>query len=149
MEEKRMEEWMKDRIVHGERKCDQPRMDWEWMRFPGSSMKSEMTEQERHREFEAEFETDGDLRKSIPQLVCDFNVEVLKLSPRKVPEERIILTAQKRMVAMMAQVAMNNEKVSDRMLGLTRRIEILSWIIAILTFVILVVTFIPKMFRAS
>ena len=33
MEEKPIEEWKKGRTEHGERKCDQPRTDWEWMRF--------------------------------------------------------------------------------------------------------------------
>ena len=126
MEEKGMKESMKDRSEHGERKCDQPWTNWEWMRFPGSPLKSEMNKEKRSMEFEAEFETDGDLIKSIPQLVCDFNFEILKLGIGA-KEERILLIALKRMVAMMGQVAIKNDRVSDQMIALTKRIKWLTW----------------------
>jgi hypothetical protein len=139
MEEKGMKESMKDRRLHGERKCDQPWTNWEWMRFPGSPMKSEMNKEKRGMEFEAEFETDGDLTKSIPQLVCDFNFEILKLGIGA-KEERILLTALKRMVAMMAQVAMKSDKVSDQMIQLTNRItDLTRWLLR-LTVVIAILT---------
>jgi hypothetical protein len=79
-----------------------------------------MKEEDRLQELKAEFETDEDLNKPIPQLVCEFNLQIPKLSTGAT-EERIILIAQKRMVAMMAQVAMKNDEVSDNIFTLTRR----------------------------
>jgi len=114
------------RRKHGEKQYDEPWFEWERMRFPKIGEKIDPHRSEGEMELEAEARTDGDLLKSIPQLVCDFNVEVLKLGIGA-KEERILLTAQSRMVAMMAQVAMKNDKVSDQMIALTRRIKWLTW----------------------
>jgi hypothetical protein len=58
-------------------------------------------------------------------LVCEFNLEIPKLGSGKY-EERILLTAQKRMVAMMAQVAMKQEEVSIRTMNLTEELTKLT-----------------------
>lgn len=76
----------------------------------------------------AELETDRDMDKPPEQLVCDVHEETLD-SGRQTLEN--IAHAQKRMTSMLARVALGNQKVSDRMLGLT-------WAIGIMTFIMLI-----------
>lgn len=105
------------RKKHSEKQCAEPWFEWERIRFP-------QIPEGWEKEIKAEAETDGDLMKSIPQLVCDFNFEVQKFPPS---EELKFFIALKRMMAMMAQMAMKNDKVSGEMLHLTRRINWLTW----------------------
>jgi hypothetical protein len=93
-----------DREKHPERECGEPWVNWTWVRFPGTPR----NRKEFDIELEAEKETDRDLTKSIPQLVCDFNFEAQKAehTPLFTTELKGVLRAQARMVAMMAQVAM-------------------------------------------
>lgn len=141
-EEQKWNERLKSRDRHPEIRCGQPWIDWTWKRFPSTPMIEEKSEGERKMEHKAEFETDGDLKKSIPQLVCDYNFsKQLALEKNVSTETQLLLSAQSRMVAMMAQVAMKNEKVSDQMLKLQRKITILTLLIAIFTFVTIVTPF--------
>lgn len=71
----------------------------------------------------AEIETDRDLDKSIEQLVCDVHEETHRDDR---DDLKNIAAAQKRMVSLMARVAMSNDKVSNRMLWLTIVIAILT-----------------------
>lgn len=133
-EERKWHERLKDRIKHPETRCDQPWFDWTWKRLPGTPMIGEKPKDEIEMELRSEFETDGDLNKSIPQLVCDFNFEVLKALKipdkkernEKIDMELLSLSAQKRMVAMMAQVAIKHEEVSIRTMNLTEELTDLT-----------------------
>ena len=84
-------------------------------------------------EKKAKIEAEADLKKSIQQLVIDFNIVAEDLRGKRhliwQPEEIIltILDAQKRIVAMMAQVAMKHEKVSVQTMNLTERIIKLTY----------------------
>lgn len=78
----------------------------------------------------AEIETARDLVKPIEQLVSDAHEEALDIA-RSGDEN--IAGAQKRMVSLMARVALSNDEVAKRMVWLT-------WVIVALTAVILVFT---------
>jgi len=130
----------RDRNKHPERQYDEPWIEWTRIRFP-SETTSEL-------ELKAEFETDADLLKPIPQLVCEFHVKAKEAKWHGSSDAPILLEAQSRMVAMMAQVAMKNDKVSDRMVELTDRIaDSERWlvrvtvIIGILTLATIVIAF--------
>lgn len=88
------------------------------------------TEQKNIREL-AETETNRDLKKSIQQLLCDVHEEVHQ-THRSVEEN--IIHANKRMVSMMARVALSNERYSGVLLKLT-------WVLVALTIVLAVMTF--------
>jgi hypothetical protein len=114
----------RDREKHPEKQCGEPWVDWTRMRFPDAPS----DEKRSDTELEAEFETDVDLSKPIPQLVCDFNCEIqkaIKITNQQqrhaqVDMELVSLRAQKHMVAMMAQVAIKNDKISNNILRLTK-----------------------------
>ena len=88
------------------------------------------TEQKNIREL-AEAETNRDLKKPIQQLLCDVHEEVHQ-THRSVEEN--IIHANKRMVSMMARVALSNERYSGVLLKL-------SWVLVVLTIVLAVMTF--------
>lgn len=123
----------RDRIKHPDNRCKQPWFKWKWERFPGTPTNEEMDKDRYEMEREAEFETDGDLVKPIPQLVCDFNFEAQKsLKEDCSIDTRLLLNAQKRMVAMMAQVAMESRRISRWMLILTIAILLLTLLTVIM-----------------
>lgn len=64
----------------------------------------------------AEIETNRDLKKDVAQLLCDVHEETL-LGERT--EMQSLLHAQKRMVSMMARVAISNDKMSKCVFILT------------------------------
>jgi hypothetical protein len=72
----------------------------------------------------AEKETDRDLTKPIEQLLCDFHDMAEQGSPGRelggYPVQAM-LHAQKRMVGMMARVALSNDRLAWRM-------ELLTWV---------------------
>lgn len=84
----------------------------------------------------AERQTDMDLKKAIPQLVTDFNeiVETLEHPEllKKTWEEntKFLLSAQSRMVAMMAKVAMANNRMTIVLIFLTAVIAFLTGLLA-------------------
>jgi hypothetical protein len=122
---------LKDRKKHPQIRCGQPWFKWTWKRWTGTPM---ITKQEHparwERELKAEFVTDGDLKKSIPQLVCDFNDAVEEAIGKGIPmDSEYLLKAQRRMVAMMANVAISNNR--------------LTWVLIILTIIILILSVVP------
>jgi len=74
----------------------------------------------------SELETDRDLDKSLEQLVCDVHEETHNQTR---PPIENIASAQKRMVSMMARVAMTNENATKWMIRLTWAIVGLTAII--------------------
>ena len=88
-------------------------------------------------ELEAELETDRDLSKPIPQLLCDFHDQAERALKSGDPSTRLVLNAQKRMVAMMAKVAMKNQTLSSIMIGLTIVIAALTVALVGLTIVLI------------
>ena len=87
---------------------------------------------------EAEEETNKNLRKSIQQLICDVYEEV---DPNRRPEENLVL-ANRRIASMMGKVGLVQEDAGNALVGLTRKIVILTWIIAVFSFVTVVFTLI-------
>ncbi len=82
------------------------------------------------RRDQAEEETRRDLQKPLEQLLCDVHEE--SHDPGRSQDENIG-RALKRMVSMMARVAIENEKTS-------RQLLVLTWVLAILTVAILWLT---------
>ena len=74
----------------------------------------------------AEIETERDLMKPIQQLVCDVHEETH--NPNRT-ELQNLASAQKRMVSLMARLAISNEL-------LTKQIVYLTWLIALMTLAI-------------
>jgi hypothetical protein len=77
----------------------------------------------------SEIETDRDLVKPIEQLLCDFHEEA-ESNLDKYPVQSMI-RAHKRMVSMMAKVALSNEAVQKSNDALQRRVHQLSWVAVI------------------
>ena len=121
----------RNRPKHPDNRVNEFWFEWKWKRFGDTPTNEEMKSDRYEMECEAEFETDADLNKSIPQLVCDFNFESELALAKCIPmETKLLLKAQSRMVAMMAQVAMKNEKVSDKI----SRLNLFIVIIGLMTF---------------
>jgi len=74
----------------------------------------------------AELETDRDLEKPVEQLVCDVHEETH--DPNRSPLENIA-GAQKRMVSMMARVAISNQRIATKMFWLTIAIATMTAVI--------------------
>jgi hypothetical protein len=102
---------------------------WERINLDPPGQAPLTTEQKKIREL-AEAETNRDLKKPIQQLLCDVHEEVLQTRP----VEENIIHANKRMVSMMARVALSNERYSGVLLKLT-------WVLVVLTIVLAVMTF--------
>ena len=83
----------------------------------------------------SEIETNRDLDKPIEQLLCDVHEETH--NENRTPIENIA-SAQKRMVSLMARVAISNEKVDCTMKWLTWAIAIMTLAIVVLTIVLIV-----------
>jgi hypothetical protein len=79
----------------------------------------------------SEIETDRDLAKPIEQLLCDVHEEIHNNSGDQLGN---IACAQKRMVSMMAKVAISNNRVGNLMLLLTIVITALTIAIFVLTY---------------
>lgn len=109
---------------HSEKHSVEPSFDWEGMRSPRSTR----IPKDLERELNAELEIDGDLIEPIPQLLCDSN-EVAETAQGRVRHERskLLLDVRKRIEAMMAQVAIENDRVLEQMLHLRRRMRSLTW----------------------
>lgn len=82
----------------------------------------------------AEIETDRDLIKPIQQLVCDVHEETH--DPNKT-EMQNIACANKRMVSLMARIAMSNDRLSNKIYWLTFFMTIMTLAICIMTYVLL------------
>ena len=130
----------KERPKHGEKNCPKDAWKrWKWIRYPGDKLPEERPEYKTTREtheYKAERKTDRDLKKPIPQLVADFNKVVVDFSVyghvrTRGDDIKYLLDAQSRMVAMMAQVAMEHRKISKWMLVLTIAIFFLTVVIAL------------------
>lgn len=70
----------------------------------------------------AELETDRDLEKPIQQLLCDFHEQAIKKPKGNNLDESILditLHAHKRMVSMMAKVAISNNRMSYAMFAVS------------------------------
>ncbi len=78
----------------------------------------------------AENETDRDLQKPIQQLLCDVHEEVHQKHRTKIQN---LIHANKRMVSMLARVALSNEKSNKFMVRLT-------WALVYLTIFLLILT---------
>lgn len=85
-----------------------------------------LTEKQKDIRKLAEDETNRDLKKPIQQLLCDVHEEVHQT--HRTVEENII-HANKRMVSMMARVALSNDRYSGVLLKLT-------WILVVLYYYI-------------
>lgn len=79
----------------------------------------------------AEFETERDLMKSIEQLLCDVHEETHNESRNELAN---IASAQKRMVSLMARVALSNNRTNNILIILTIIIGILTFIMTVLAF---------------
>ena len=101
-----------------------------WMRklYDETIIRSLDYKKDEDRRKGSEIETNRDLDKPMEQLVCDVHEETH--DPKRQPLENIA-GAQKRMTSMLARVARSNQRVADRMLGLT-------WAIGIMTTIILI-----------
>jgi hypothetical protein len=101
-----------------------PKTNWIRKNFDEEKLKG-LSDRER-----AEMETNRDLVKPIQQLVSDVHEETH--NPNRT-ELQNIASAQKRMVSMMARLAISNDR-------LTRKMVCLTWAIAIMTLAILLLT---------
>jgi hypothetical protein len=89
----------------------------------------------------SELETDRDLVKPIQQLVCDFHEETAKADDSGVGAldyGKFAVHAQKRMVSMMAQVALSNKKLQCDNDVTQRRLYYLNVIVTVLTLLSLI-----------
>lgn len=102
---------------------------------PGQASLSETNPQQRKQ---AEEETNKDLRKPIQQLICDVHEEV---DPNRRPEENLLL-AIRRISSMVGKASLVQEDTGNDLVGFTRRIVILTWIIAVLTLFTIISTII-------
>lgn len=105
-----------------------PERKWQRKEYDLSKLRGKST---RER---AEIETDRDLDKSIEQLVCDVHEETHQSNR---DDLKNIAAAQKRMVSLMARVALSNDKVSKWILNLTWAIGIMTLIMIIFNLIIL------------
>ena len=111
------------RRKHEEKECSEPWVKWKRMRFP-------KVPEEWEEELRAEADSDRDLKKSIPQLISDFNVKANEAGKLKYnPDTNLMLDAQRRMVAMMGKVAMSNDRMALAMIGLTTILIVLTIIL--------------------
>ena len=101
-----------------------PKRKWQRKNFDETKLEG-LSVRER-----SEIEIDRDLIKPIEQLVCDVHEETH--NPNR-SELQNIASAQKRMVSMMARVAISNDRMTKQML-------ILTWAIALMTLAITVMT---------
>src|SRR6266852_7920587 len=101
-----------------------PKQDWNRMNFD-ESISEQLRRDKKFREI-AELETNRDLKKYVQQLVCDVHEEIH--DPNRT-ELQNLASAQKRMVSLMARVALSNDRVAKRM-------EILTWAITVMTLAI-------------
>lgn len=82
----------------------------------------------------SEIETNRDLIKPIEQLLCDVHEETHNANRTDLEN---IAGAQKRMVSLMARVAISNEKIDRQMTCLTWAIGIMTFMLVILTVILL------------
>lgn len=110
---------------HPEKQVGEPWVRWTRKRFPTKLP----NEEDLKIEVEAERETDRDLSKPIPQLLCDFHDQAERAMRQASPDTKLLLNAHKRMVAMMAQVAIENRRMGTWMLLLTIVVAIFTALI--------------------
>ena len=123
VQERRLE--VQEMEKHPEKKVGEPWVRWTRKRFPTKLP----NEQDLKIELGAEREADRDLSKPIPQLLCDFHDQAERAIRQAGPDTKLLLNAQKRMVAMMAQVAIENRRMGTWMLLLTILIAIFTVLI--------------------
>jgi hypothetical protein len=107
----------------------EPKRKWKRQSFDESTL-VDMSDREK-----AEIETDRDLAKPIEQLLCDVHEETH--NPNRSAEENSA-SAQKRMVSLMARVAISNDRNAKLMTYLTWAIAIMTLAIVVLTIVLIV-----------
>ncbi len=105
--------------------ADPPRK-WKRKNFDESKLPAPDKVRER-----SEIETDRDLAKPIEQLLCDVHEEIH--NDKRASLENIA-SAQKRMVSMMARVAISSER-------LNKKIFLLTLVLTVLTIAILIFTY--------
>jgi len=103
---------------------NEPVQKWKRMNFDEEKLK---TLDPRRR---AELETNRDLVKQVEQLLCDVHEETH--NDRRTPLENIA-SAQKRMVSLLARVAISNERTTKTIIGLTWAITAMTLAIAAMT----------------
>lgn len=111
--------------------ADEPKKTWDRKDFDLEPLRGKSF---RER---AEIETNRDLAKPIEQLVCDFHDMAEKVINQNSPEAQnaswYLIQAEKRMVSMMARVALEHKRSSDWLVGLT-------WVLGFLTIGLLLET---------
>jgi hypothetical protein len=107
-----------------------PEQKRKWKRLSfDESILTDLSDRER-----AEIETDRDLVKPVEQLLCDVHEETH--NPNRSAQENIA-SAQKRMVSLMARVAISNDRSTKVMTYLTWAISIMTLAIVVLTIVLI------------
>jgi hypothetical protein len=109
---------MKTDVENEANAASEPKMNWQRVDFD-----LKLLEGKNWRE-RAEIETNRDLQKPIEQLLCDFHdMAELVIANASEQEKATIswymINAQKRMVGMMAKVALSNDQLSRRVYWLT------------------------------
>ena len=107
----------------------EPKSNWSRVTFDENFLSGLQPRQQ------AEMETNRDLIKPIQQLVCDVHEETH--NPDRT-ELQNIASAQKRMVSLMARLAMTNDKLSKKIYILTALMTIMTLAIGIMTYLMLV-----------
>jgi hypothetical protein len=107
-----------------------PKTKWKTKFFDESILKDLPSDRER-----AELETRRDLAKPIEQLLSDVHEETHNKDRQPIEN---IASSQKRMVSLMARVAITNDKLARRMLHLTWAIVIMTLILVALTIVLVI-----------
>jgi hypothetical protein len=82
----------------------------------------------------SEIETDRDLIKPIQQLVCDVHEETHDANRTEIQN---VAGAQKRMVSLMARIAISNDRLSKKIYWLTLVMTIMTLAICIMTYILL------------
>ena len=107
----------------------EPKRTWKRLSFDESTL-ANLSDREK-----AEIETERDLVKPVEQLLCDVHEETH--NPNRSAQENFA-SAQKRMVSLMARVAISNERSVKIMTCLTWAIAIMTLAIVVLTIVLLI-----------
>lgn len=106
----------------------EPKQKWKRKEFDEQVLQS-LSNRQR-----SEIETNRDLIKPLEQLLCDVHEET---HDEKRADLENIAGAQKRMVSLMARVAISNEKIDKQMSFLTWAICIMTLMLVILTLILL------------
>ncbi len=106
-----------------------PKPNWKRLTFDESILNNLSDDRRR-----AEIETDRDLIKPIQQLVCDVHEETH--NPNRT-EAQNIASANKRIVSLMARVALSNDRLNKKIYSLTLAMTIMTFAICAMTYILL------------